>query len=265
MSGHFSSQPQNNIAPNKTFIKQRLSWVMTSYPAASPSRATLQSVNDFLFKSATTYTEPHLSQLSISKEPSMMSVLALFQSLAGSWDMHRKITNFHQEGFAGDLKGTALFQIRAPTSDDAEAELLNIENGTFKATTGLEFQASRRWIWRLHPAGHDTKNEGAGTPKQVISIHFVKLDGETEDYLYNELEFQHDTLKHEDEAEGQKVMTARADHPCDDDFYKSVYRMKLAESDELVVEKFVVEHQVEGPSKDYISTTWYTRTPPGKD
>jgi tRNA A64-2'-O-ribosylphosphate transferase len=238
---------------------------MTSYPAASPSRATLQSVNDFLFRSAAASLEPQIAQLSISGKLPSMSVSALFHSLAGSWDMRRKITNFHKEGFAGDLNGTALFKIRTPSSDDTEAELLNIENGTFKTTTGLEFQASRRWIWRLHPIDQSTKNEKTGTPKQVISIHFVKLDGETEDYLYNELEFEQDTLKHEDEAEGQKVMAARADHPCDNDFYKSVYRMKLAESEELVIERFVVEHQVEGPSKDYVSTTWYIRSPSSED
>jgi tRNA A64-2'-O-ribosylphosphate transferase len=33
---------------NKTLIKQRLSWIMVSLPDASPSRATLQSVNSFL-------------------------------------------------------------------------------------------------------------------------------------------------------------------------------------------------------------------------
>ncbi|KAK7612967.1 tRNA A64-2'-O-ribosylphosphate transferase [Phyllosticta paracitricarpa] len=34
---------------NKSFIKQRLSWIMTSFPDAKPSRATLQSINAFLF------------------------------------------------------------------------------------------------------------------------------------------------------------------------------------------------------------------------
>lgn len=35
-------------APNKSVIRQRLSWIMVSMPDASPSRATLQSVNAFL-------------------------------------------------------------------------------------------------------------------------------------------------------------------------------------------------------------------------
>lgn len=89
--------------------------------------------------------------------------------------------------------------------------------------------------------------------RQSISIHFVKMDGETEDYLYNELDFQ------EHEGNSQKKMIARAEHPCADDFYKSVYTMYILGSKRFEVEKFEVEHQVKGPAKDYISHTWYTR------
>ncbi|KAI5364792.1 putative tRNA A64-2'-O-ribosylphosphate transferase, rit1, DUSP-like domain-containing protein [Septoria linicola] len=40
---------ETNTTPiNKTMIKQRLSWIMVSMPDASPSRATLQSVNSYL-------------------------------------------------------------------------------------------------------------------------------------------------------------------------------------------------------------------------
>lgn len=44
--GALQQEPQRSI--NKTLIKQRLSWIMVSMPDASPSRATLQSVNSFL-------------------------------------------------------------------------------------------------------------------------------------------------------------------------------------------------------------------------
>ncbi|KAF2860941.1 hypothetical protein K470DRAFT_257489 [Piedraia hortae CBS 480.64] len=37
-----------NTVLNKTAIKQRLSWISTSFPSASPSRTTLQSVNAFI-------------------------------------------------------------------------------------------------------------------------------------------------------------------------------------------------------------------------
>jgi tRNA A64-2'-O-ribosylphosphate transferase len=38
----------------KPFIRQRLAWILTSIPQANPSRATLQSVNDFLFSTRST-------------------------------------------------------------------------------------------------------------------------------------------------------------------------------------------------------------------
>ncbi|KAK4997423.1 tRNA A64-2'-O-ribosylphosphate transferase [Elasticomyces elasticus] len=47
-SGCWLGQRSAGNAVNKLFIKQRLSWIMASMPDASPSRATLQSVNAFL-------------------------------------------------------------------------------------------------------------------------------------------------------------------------------------------------------------------------
>lgn len=46
-AGQVQSTPQTE-GMNKDFIKNRLSWIMVSMPDASPSRATLQSVNAFL-------------------------------------------------------------------------------------------------------------------------------------------------------------------------------------------------------------------------
>ncbi|KAF1981421.1 tRNA a64-2'-O-ribosylphosphate transferase, partial [Aulographum hederae CBS 113979] len=44
--GKIISHNQTNM--NKSFIRQRLSWIMSSYPEANPSRSTLNSVNSFL-------------------------------------------------------------------------------------------------------------------------------------------------------------------------------------------------------------------------
>ncbi|PPJ55263.1 hypothetical protein CBER1_04289 [Cercospora berteroae] len=41
-------QSSDKVSVNKNLIKQRLSWIMISIPDASPSRATLQSVNSWL-------------------------------------------------------------------------------------------------------------------------------------------------------------------------------------------------------------------------
>jgi len=54
-SGHFrprhsASSGQERIVIDKQFIRKRLSWIMVSVPYASPSRATLQSVNAFLYE-----------------------------------------------------------------------------------------------------------------------------------------------------------------------------------------------------------------------
>jgi tRNA A64-2'-O-ribosylphosphate transferase len=259
--GKLSMLTQSHTSPTKTFIKQRLSWIMTAYPAASPSRATLQSVNDFLFKFPHTNIAPQITNRSLFENSHSSSVPTLFHSLVGTWNMYRKITNFHSQGFAGDVTGTALFQERAPSASGADSEYLYIESGTFKTTSGAEFQASRRWIWRLSDNSVDSEGNGPVSTPQIVSIHFVKLDGVTEDYLYNELEFNRDSIEEE-----ENMMVARADHPCGEDFYKSVYKMSLASLGDVEVRKFEVEHQVKGPSKDYTSTTWYTRGPsPGKN
>lgn len=46
--GHYPSIPRLRI--DKTYIRQRLSWIMTTLPDANPSGATLQSVNSFLMR-----------------------------------------------------------------------------------------------------------------------------------------------------------------------------------------------------------------------
>jgi len=52
-AGEISIQePMERRQMDKQFIRQRLSWIVTSAPAASPTRPTLQSINDFLFSVA---------------------------------------------------------------------------------------------------------------------------------------------------------------------------------------------------------------------
>lgn len=95
---------------------------------------------------------------------------------------------------------------------------------------------NRSWIWRLE------KESG-------ISIYFVKSDGETEDYLYNTLGIL------EDGEDG--TVTARAEHPCGEDFYVSDYSFCV--DGEGGLERFEVVHVVKGPAKDYVSRTVHVR------
>lgn len=228
---------QDRSSLSKDLIKQRLSWIMTSFPDARPSRATLQSVNDFLLSPHRT-TNGSTGTSPASHMESRMSSDDLFPHLSGKWRMQRKITNFLQPPFAGDVLGSAIFQPREPTSEEAQSEYLYSEAGVFQTALGAKMDVRRRWIWREAQQGS-------------ISIHFVKADGESEDYLYHGLAFEKPSPANED-----SILTARADHPCDADFYRSFYDFHV---DAACLDSFVVKHEVKGPAKDYISETRYTR------
>lgn len=213
---------------------------MTSFPSASPSRATLQSVNDFLLTSVPAAVE--IPQWMHDRQNKSGHIQALFDSLNGKWAMQRDIANFRDDGLAGTVSGSANFERRDPTSPDTAAEYLYIEDGKFTTTTGMVLQATRRWIWRYH--------DSAAT-EAPISVHFVKADGETEDYVYNLLTFP--PKEGSEIVDGREVLKARAEHPCGDDFYVSTYEFTMA------MGKFEVRHEVKGPSKDYISRTTYSK------
>jgi tRNA A64-2'-O-ribosylphosphate transferase len=219
---------------------------MTSFPAASPSRATLQSVHDFLLTPNPEQVDRPKIPFSESSNSIPNSTVRLFDSLAGEWQFDRKITNFHRDGFAGIVLGTAVFQPRMSKSPDILSEYLYLEKGSFKTTSGLEMRVSRRWIWQL---SHRKTPSTSETQSCIISIYFVKADGETEDYLYNELGF-------EEREDGR--MAAYAEHPCGEDFYKSTYEMGTDEKEGQKLVSFDVVHEVKGPSKDYVSRTRYS-------
>jgi Family of unknown function (DUF6314)/Rit1 DUSP-like domain len=233
---------------NKAIIRQRLSWIMTSIPDAAPSRATLQSVHDHLLTQAHMVTTIPQPIEDLSDKHNYIS--NLFQSLAGEWAMVRDIVNFRNDGLAGTVTGSATFESRNQTSADTTAEFLYIETGSFTTTTSMVFQATRRWIWRYH---------NAASTEAPISVHFVKADGETEDYVYNMLSFP----PKDEFNSGNRgcVLKARAEHPCGEDFYVSTYEFHLDQGSGMRVRKFEVHHEVKGPSKDYISRTVYTKQP----
>lgn len=242
-NGNYSSGATSPSSLRKDLIKRRLSWIMTSFPSAKPSRATLQSVNDFLLSPQSTAngSTEGISDPSIDNTTSSDD---LFSQLSGTWQMQRKITNFLQPEFAGDIQGSAAFQPRSPTSEEAQSEYLYSEAGVFDTTLGAKMDVRRRWIWRVSQEGS-------------VSIHFVKADGESEDYLYHVLAFNDAPSEKWKDA----ILTARADHPCEADFYKSFYEFHVKAGQ---LDKIVVKHEVKGPAKDYISETWYIRSPEDK-
>lgn len=226
---------------SKRAIQQRTSLIMTSFPSASPSRATLQSINDFLLTSVPAAVE--VPQWMHDYQNKFGYISVLFESLNGEWVMERGIANFRDDGLAGTVTGSAKFEKRDPTASDTAAEYLYVENGNFTTTNGMVLQATRRWVWRYHDS------DGTEAP---ISVHFVKADDKTEDYVYNMLTFP--PTRGAERANGDLVLKARAEHPCGEDFYVSTYEFNMA------MGIFEVQHEVKGPSKNYISRTTYTKS-----
>lgn len=256
---------------DKSFIRQRLSWVMTSLPSASPSRATLQSVNEFLLSghghgheytktstttSRTSLPASNLDDLNLAANTHSQSsspAETIFKYLKGKWTLHRTIQNhLPTGGLAGTVTGTATFTSRSPTADNAEGEYLYHEEGVFNAGPGINLTVNRRWIWRLSLSS-TAAEDGDGSEKsnrsmrRSMSIHFVKPDGETEDYLYNKLPF----LQRDGDA-----WVVEAEHPCGRDFYVSRYTFYLVNN---VLKEWNVRHEVKGPVKDYVSSTVHER------
>ena len=178
--------------------------------------------------------------------------------------MNRSIVNFRNDGLAGTVSGTAMFASRTPSSEDAEMEYLYRESGTFTISSAMQMTVSRCWIWRLEKPGQ-AKKGATGNDEPAISVHFVKADGETEDYLYNRL----GSFKEEEKTgccdnrigkeHPSSALKSTTEHPCEDDFYTSTYMFYLSRSPISTLEKFEVKHEVKGPAKDYISRTSYTR------
>lgn len=250
--------PANNNPPNdaitKDFIRQRLSWIMTAYPAASPSRATLQSVNAFLFSPREKFPPPSAPPTPSTEKPMPTTPLSqTFATLTTTttstpWTLARTLTSHLPPSSggtpSGSFAGTATFAPRGPTAAGYAAECLYSEEGVLRTETGLEVQARRRYVWRYRDGSKEEEQEG-------ISIWFVKEDGESVDYLFLDMEFQGGG----GEGGGDKRLRAKGRHPCGRD----VYDAEFVFGGEPGEEGMVVTYVVKGPKKDYISETRYTR------
>lgn len=265
-SGSFRGADDNQAKPHitKQFIQHRLSWIMTSFPGASPSRATLQSINDFLFTSVTLF--PPASPLPQARLSSR--IVAIFRALSGEWAFYRTLTN-HERSLAdpavtrtipaGVVSGTAIFQPRFADSEGSSWEYLYTESGILKSTNG-EFPVHRQWLWNLSSPTLETNT--ANSKDMTLSIYFVRPDGQTVDYLYQELDFSR--YSKSNLSKGQEFVIADAVHPCGADLYTSTYCFvfdnEKTRKDTLV--GFKITHDVRGPKKDYSSVTEFTRGEP---
>ncbi|PWY94963.1 hypothetical protein BO94DRAFT_581310 [Aspergillus sclerotioniger CBS 115572] len=206
------------------------------------------------------------------------NIPTLFTSLTRHpWTLFRVLKSANPHDIQGPLHGTASFTPLSPTSTstsnqdpstspNSESQILYTETGTLPTTLGQNLQWKKSYIWRL-------------TPINALSVWFVKVaEPEVADYLFHGMEFisrssqdevgQGDTGKEEGEgyvsapvppntAGETVVVTARGNHLCIDDMYRTAYAFRIREEDGEVV-SWASRHVVKGPKKDQDIVNYYS-------
>jgi hypothetical protein len=180
----------------------------------------------------------------------------IFRSLLGTWKLERDVTSRSPYQPGGHFSGTARFCLRRATADGLQCvtgqhslpehdeisgmEYLYIEEGSFLADNGLQFTATRRYVWR-----YDEKRD-------VLSVWFVKpSENKTVDYLFHELEFSAPSAE-----ETAKGWLATAGHLCEEDYYGVQYEFRFRG---VNLSDWTIEYSVKGPRKDYTLRGTYKR------
>ncbi|KAF2456878.1 hypothetical protein BDY21DRAFT_393120 [Lineolata rhizophorae] len=169
----------------------------------------------------------------------------------GAWVLRRRLVSSLSGFPSGAFEGSAVFHARRPSADGFAGEYLYVERGTLRTDKGWELRASRRYVYRYC------------AETDVLSTWFVKADGVSVDYLFNELVFeglgedrQGEGGEGEDQETGERGWVARGDHLCEEDQYDSTWEFRFRGS---AIERWGVRYGVKGPKKDYVSDTWYER------
>jgi hypothetical protein len=183
---------------------------------------------------------------------------AVFRSLLGEWKLEREITSKLPSHPSGHFSGTAKFLLREGTRDGRESEFdallqrdgdpgleyLYIEEGDFRASNGLTFRATRRYVWR-----YDERRD-------KLSVWFVRTDDQLRaDYLFHEVELLVPDVSEQD-AENGKGWEATAGHLCVEDFYDVKYHFNFKA---VNLWDWRLAYTVKGPKKDYTIDGLYQR------
>lgn len=182
---------------------------------------------------------------------------AVFRSLLGEWKLERELVSKLPSHPSGHFSGTAKFLLREGTKDGRESkfealgedgdrglEYLYVEEGEFRASNGLTFRATRRYVWR-----YDEDND-------KLSVWFVKTDDQKRaDYLFHEVEFL--PPRGDEGVDGHgRGWEATAGHLCIDDFYDVKYQFNFRA---VNLRDWRLAYTVKGPKKDYTIDGWYCR------
>ncbi|KAK1825630.1 hypothetical protein QBC39DRAFT_54226 [Podospora conica] len=175
---------------------------------------------------------------------------AVFRSLLGEWKLERSLTSRLPSHPSGHFSGTARFLLREGTRDgrgDAEGsdpglEYLYVEEGDFRASNGLTFRATRRYVWRYDEVA------------DRLSVWFVRTDDQKRaDYLFHNVEFAEPEGGQEDDGKGWR---ATAGHMCIEDFYDVGYEFRF---EAVELGGWRLAYTVKGPKKDYTIDGSYSR------
>ncbi|KAG8157247.1 hypothetical protein KVR01_012955 [Diaporthe batatas] len=221
---------------------------------------------------------------------------AVFRSLLGEWQLERDLVSRLPSHPSGHWSGTARFLLRRGTADgrkcaaatnggdqapahndddevdkddddddDPGMEYLYVEEGTFTATNGMAFRATRRYVWRYDEAADKLSVWFART-----GDGFARDDprrGEEQaraDYLFHEIEFLvpegHARGDYSGGGEGGEGWQARSDHLCVEDFYDVKYEFVF---NAVNLREWRIGYAVSGPQKDYTIDGIYRRKSAG--
>ncbi|KAI9692775.1 MAG: hypothetical protein M1820_009374 [Bogoriella megaspora] len=169
----------------------------------------------------------------------------VFDALEGTWTIRRRLKSAIPGYPTGFFQGSATFSPRDTTANTFDAEYLYHEEGELTTEAGLKMQANRKYAYRYQSS------------KDQITTWFIKDDGISVDYLFNEL--QHDPSKM---GNKQEALLLDGDHLCVNDMYKASYDFQSL-GPEMT---FSVTYHVQGPKKDYSheTTTMFNKTLPSR-
>ena len=201
--------------------------------------------------------------------PSRQILSSLFASLSRQpcWTLTRTLHSDNPADIQGQLHGTATFTLLHQGATDAECDLIYREEGEMPniqgpgaGLSGLRW--SKKYIWRLN--------------EDKVSVWFAKVnrekgastggqkDADEADYLFHDFDFGTSAT---DDAPGRNepfvappqpplsiagdttVLTARGNHLCINDMYRTAYAFRIdPETGEVL--SWASRHVVKGPKKD---------------
>ncbi|KAL4959354.1 uncharacterized protein BDV14DRAFT_184845 [Aspergillus stella-maris] len=212
------------------------------------------------------------------------------------WTLLRNLKSENVNDLTGDLHGTATLAPLPPysvstqnqTHDQAQGhqDLLYSEEGSLPASFGPGLRWTKKYIWRLSPSGKISV--------WFVKVDKNYTDGEEEaDYLFHEFNVDSAISTSDDldtfdvsasvaaiEASGvnmeqfvvapvpppasgtastrTRVISARGNHLCIDDMYRTAYSFRIDERSGEVL-SWASRHVVKGPKKGQDIVNFYTR------